>query len=1122
MYASLCYTGFKSAPQSGIIPPNALFEKINADIDVDFYHTAIPTENIAWPTKGLRRVSVNSFGFGGSNTHVVLDNAYHYLRDRELIGNNCTVPGATVQTPTIADEVGHTSGTVSHIKANGINGMNGASKANGTNGHHIGTNGTNGNLNGTSEANGACGYNSTNGTNGTPNTNGAVNGSHHSNTQASLLVFSAANEKGLERTIEGYVTFYKTQVAGHSDKLSQLAYTLAARRSSILWRTFAVATGEQQVLALGAAAMKPVRTSAEAEGWPSSSLVKVPNTPIWVLSFWNELSNTTNIDKPEYSQPLSAALQIALVELLKSFGVVPKAVIRHSSGEIAAAYAIGALSLHSACKVSFFRGQLAGGLKAKASTTGAIMSVNLPQEHVVSYLEAMDVVGLTESINIACINSPLNCTLSGTEWAIDTVREQLDKDGIFVQKLKTGVAYHSPFMSIIADEYRSQLGTLEASKSQRVGPSVPMVSSVTGRAVRSSLLTTAQYWVDNMVSPVRFTDAVQILTQDSATLKVGLGSITDLVEIGPHCVLRRPIQDTIGQAGNRKKQVRYASVLYRSKSAIQSTLELLGHLFCDGHTVSIAEANHQSPSQKPAFLVDCPEYPFDHSHVYWAESRLNRDFRLREPVSGDTLGSRFYDWNPLKPTWRNLWSVETTPWLGDHVVSDTIIYPAAGILVMAMKAVQQMADANRVVSGYYIKKAQPLIPIVKHYEKESLWSDIKIFARYDDRWTECFRASVRIQYVESDAHVDGGLERRLTNERIASQYKRATEACTEPIDSKMFYQDIAGHGIRYGDWFQLLENIRYDGDGDAKVVARVDVSTAKHQTNSLVHPAILDAAFHALRVSATKGLSTSSATRVPMRLLDSWFSASGWQQPHTSSIRYMTITSGGAEGESKEGTIYALDDNLSPLSQADPRARDRPLSVIFDSSLAETFYTDMFLSICDHRLQKILDLASHENPKLRILEVGAGTGGMTSHVLSALQQLEAQSGGLKFSNYTYTDISPTFFESAANKWQNLKERVTFKTFNLERSAEDQGLELCSYDLVVAGSVLHATTDLAATIRNVRKTLKPGGHLILLEAIAPEKVITNFVFGLAGVVELYGGLESPIAGYCRGAMGWLFW
>lgn len=573
---------------------------------------------------------------------------------------------------------------------------------------------------------------------------------------------------------------------------------------------------------------------------------------------------------------------------------------------------------------------------------------------------------------------------------------------------------------------------------------------------------------------------------------------------------------------------------------------------------------------------------------------------------------------------------------------------------MAMEAAREMALDSRPISGYYLKEAHFLSPIVvkeaweqktetmlhlrpiqKPYEKQSTWSDVKLFARYDDRWNECFRATIQIQYEEQITEVDNGTEERHAKAQTMLQYKHALDTCTTRIDSRRFYKDSEEHGIKYGEWFQILEDIRSDDAGTS--IARVNV-TPKYEAG-LVHPAVLDAAFHVLRVSITKGLTAVSGTHVPMSLYDGWFSASNWQASHTSSIRYMTIASDRTGRETKEGTIYAFADDNSILcrmqrlvtaqiskedkyvqahkkllygvdwqpqlslldteqllricgdytiakdegvvaswhgklnfvlntslcrtlklltasqrlqiptsltrhlswmeyqarqilpSQVDVDIDDEglevllreietinppwklftavvrqlerilvgeidPLSVIFDSNLAETFYADMFKSICDHRLQRLITLASHENPRLRILEVGAGTGGMTSHILSTLITLEEQTGGLSFSNYTYTDVSPTFFENARARWHGVSERMTFKTFDLERAVEDQGFELATYDLVIAGSVLHATTDLGATIRNVHKTLKAGGRMVLLEAVAPEKVITNFAFGLA--------------------------
>lgn len=175
-----------------------------------------------------------------------------------------------------------------------------------------------------------------------------------------------------------------------------------------------------------------------------------------------------------------------------------------------------------------------------------------------------------------------------------------------------------------------------------------------------------------------------------------------------------------------------------------------------------------------------------------------------------------------------------------------------------------------------------------------------------------------------------------------------------------------------------------------------------------------------------------------------------------------------------------------------------PLEVIFKSDLADVFYADLFENLCaDGRFASVLDLAAHENPAMRVLEVGAGTGGMTSQVIAAFEERESRTGAPSFAEYNYTDISPMFLERAKSRWSRLQAegRLNFQTLDINQAIESQGFQPASYDLVIAGSVLHATPDLEATIWNIRKVLKPGGRLVMLEAIKPEDVVTNFMAGL---------------------------
>lgn len=560
---------------------------------------------------------------------------------------------------------------------------------------------------------------------------------------------------------------------------------------------------------------------------------------------------------------------------------------------------------------------------------------------------------------------------------------------------------------------------------------------------------------------------------------------------------------------------------------------------------------------------------------------------------------------------------------------------------MAIEAAQEMTPTDRAVFGYNIEKAEFMSPIIVPETWEDRLEtqvrlrvadkqqaerfDVSIFTYSRNEWAECFTASILVEYHDTDKYE----KRRLGHENIRGQYQKVAETCTSPIDSRVFYHDGTEVGLQYGDRFQLMRNIKWDGETSS--VARVDLPQPKFTIKGLVHPAVLDQAFQVLRA----GSGQQPAANVPIRLENAWFTSKAWKTP---SVQWMCSATPTVHGYGEQGEVVALaedgevlccieravtsavsgvitqkekklvysiewkpqfsmlgpdqltrlcatnavpkDDSavlenhsklcntleivaarvlkridksripadlqrhvewmehhVSKLSDehqaeatkiSDEELESRlgevdavlpawklyttcarklpqilsgeldPLQVVFESDQADVFYADLFRNLCaDGQLNHLLDLASHENPALRVLEVGAGTGGMTGHVISALQEREERTGGLAFSEYTYTDISPAFFETASQRWPELKSqgRITFKTLDLDRSIDSQGFEPGSYDLVIAASVLHATPYLEATIRNVRKALKPGGRLILLEVINPDDIATNFMAGL---------------------------
>ncbi|KAK3385761.1 polyketide synthase PksD [Podospora didyma] len=983
--------------ETGYIPPQASFEKLNPKIKAKFYHLEVPTSCIPWPSQGLRRISVNSFGFGGANSHIILDDALHTIEALGIVGNHGALSAARLLTRAVNKKLTNgtngTDGINGNITVNGTNGVNGHNDVketkgvNGTNGvnghnHHNGTNGTDGTnevngangangtsaINGTIEPNGTKvaeelnGHSDVNGINGTEETNGhngvngtqALNGTNgtngvsgtngmngHSDHAASmpgyqLLTWSARDEAALKRMLHLYDGYIKTRIhdGDDADFLGDLGYTLAARRSLMTWRSFSVVDGEAAPETLDIPAAKCERAAREngvafvftGQGAQyvnmGMELVRYPVFQATLAeahaifkeagaewSLFDELANQSRINSPEFSQPLCTALQIALVELLASFNIFPGVVVGHSSGEIAAAYAAGALSLRSACMAAYHRGRLAREVAAASKLQpGAMMSVNLAESEAETYLakHASSLPG--GPVSVACINSPTNVTLSGDEVSIDHLQAGLEGDGVFARKLRTGVAYHSPAMHQVAAEYLSSMGRLEPRELHHDSNPPLMVSSVTGQKVAVTNLLDPQYWVDNLVSPVRFVDALQYIVHTAPKVD-GLKSITNFIEVGPTGALQRPVRDSLTHAGN--STARYASVLSKQDSPLKTILQLVGQLFTCGHaSVSITAANQQGSSDRRKPVVDGPEYPFDKTLTYWHEPRSSRDWRLREGSPKTLLGLRTSDWNPLQPRWRKMLTVEEVPWVADHVVGHTIVFPAVGSLIMAMEAVRKTVAASssgsgQKIRGYLVKEAtftSPIVltqgqttevmthlrPLQQAYERSSTRFEVEIFSYGESYWRACNKCTIHVEFEqESRDEIDGGREHQILTESLARKYADTKAKSDVHIASSDFYRWLQDNGFLYGPTFSLTEDVCWDGDDHA--AARINVgSPVDSFDEGVVHPGILDSCLQLCPIVPSRGMSKHVPTSVPHKIKDAWIAATGWQNPSTNRVKVVT------------------------------------------------------------------------------------------------------------------------------------------------------------------------------------------------------------------------------------------
>lgn len=481
-------------------------------------------------------------------------------------------------------------------------------------------------------------------------------------------------------------------------------------------------------------------------------------------------------------------------------------------------------------------------------------------------------------------------TLSGPDTAIDVIKKIMDRKQISARKLAVNIAYHSAQMNDIASDYLGSLqGLTPGTCSLPINEQPVMYSSVTGRPVSVDLLHQGEYWLSNMVSKVRFSDAVAQMCQ-SATRQTPNGQhhvplVNCIIEIGPHSALQKPIKDTIGD-------IRYGSALRADTSASQTILDLAGCLTCHGCKVDIAEVNGYSNETEAQMLIDLPSYTFNHSQTYWHESRLSKDFRFRKHPPHELLGTPAADWNPLVAKWRNIIKVAENPWIRDHQFNGSEIYPAAGMIVMAIEAARQMSTLTetRPILGYRFKDVSFINAIVLSMSAEGVetqfylrprkshgttsteGSEFQIFTLLNNNWTENCRGLIFVDYDEVDAEVDHGLESKQASLGNRNLYKRGSQHCKIAVNSRQMYENLDKLGFNFGHTFQTLRDISYNNDGEATATIQLHkwreevAEEARNIQEHVIHPTALDGVFHLTVTAITGGGWTPIPTMVPTNL----------------------------------------------------------------------------------------------------------------------------------------------------------------------------------------------------------------------------------------------------------------
>ncbi|KAG9187092.1 hypothetical protein G6011_04963 [Alternaria panax] len=802
--------------EKGVIAPNLWFERGNPAIDFENWRVEVPTEPKEWPLDGLRRASVNSFGYGGTNAHVIIDDAHHYLqRHRRLVGRRR-----------------NDSGFVS-----------------------------------------------------------PVSDKFFSDAPRSRLFLQSANdERSLRQVGQDLSKHLRGQSLFSEDQLlDDLAYTLCERRSQLSHISAIVATNKadleiklQNVRPISTSAATPPRigfifTGQGAQWWGMGrellrypvfrkSLQRCESAITGIGAEWSLMEEllkdkaTSRVNEATFSQPLCTALQIALVDLLSSWNVRPQSVVGHSSGEIAAAYAAGALSIGSAMTIAFFRGLLSPKVKS-LGLEGRMMAAGLSEDDANNEIRELCVD--SGKAVVACVNSPRSVTISGDAATIENLSRILEAKGVFARLLQVDTAYHSHHMQAIAEEYLARLEDSQVASIKAHGQ-VAMYSSVTEDVVDLTHLGAA-YWVSNLVGSVRFSGALAKLCTSGPE---GKNSIDILLEVGPHALFKLPVKEILDEIFPQRSKIQYLSTLIRNKPADTTALEAAGQLFARRYPVDLHAINFPTETkQSLSVLTDLPQYPWNHTRRYWWESRLSRDYRFRHFGRTDILGAPVNDWNPIEPRFRNFMRLREQPWLKDHVVQGDVLFPACGYLCMAIEACRQMSTISPSTflpqgvssAGEYrlrevsISRALVIPEADEGVEtclsmrcssnqnnlSSELWHHFSIFSyTTDGGWVENCRGLI---YVANQSTSDEQLAQDCLHD-----WNRAHSAGVRMVDVESFYRGVDALGLTYGPTFQGLKNISIDPQMPGQAAGVVEVTDTQSgnpkgfEYDRLLHPATLD------------------------------------------------------------------------------------------------------------------------------------------------------------------------------------------------------------------------------------------------------------------------------------------
>ncbi|MGY1503361.1 type I polyketide synthase [Streptomyces sp. QTS52] len=527
-----------------------------------------------------------------------------------------------------------------------------------------------------------------------------------------------------------------------------------------------------------------------------------------VLGTGTDVPDSEAVHRTEYTQPALFAFETALYRLLESWGVRADYLLGHSVGEITAAHIADVLTLPDACRLITARGRLMQQLP----TGGGMLAVSVDEARVTGTLPP--------SVAVAAVNAPGSVVLSGPAGELAALEEEFTGQGLRTRNLTVSHAFHSPLMEPMLDEFAQVVAGLDLRP-----PTIPMISDVTGALLTPEQACSPDYWVRHVRETVRFADGVRTLAAEGVTV---------LLEAGPDGVLTGMAQNCLDAHTAATAEPPVCVPAQRGNVPEDEALTTaLTHVHLAGADVDWSAFFAGSGADR----LDLPTYAFQRSR-YWPDPRPAATGDLAAlglgPAGHPLLGARIASATDGTTLFTGELSTSAQPWLTDHAVLDTVLFPGTGFVELALWAGGEVGchhlDELTLAAPLLVPADAPVqLQLSVGPADDTGHHTLSVHARTapDDPWT---------------THAEGTLAPTPPAAPTPPPLTAWPPQDAEPVALDTFYDDLVDHGFTYGPAFRGLTAVWRRG---TEVFAEVALPEPAGG-GFAVHPALLDAAMHSL------------------------------------------------------------------------------------------------------------------------------------------------------------------------------------------------------------------------------------------------------------------------------------